>query len=74
MSDFTLYINSEIDIDKPEVNGTAVVGVEGPEDILAEVVCVTTRKYLGVHGYEFGLAQLSTGAVSQETFIPFLKI
>ena len=40
----------------PEVDGPAVVGVEGPEDVLAEVVRISAREYFGIHGDELGLA------------------
>merc|ERR1719334_2452527 len=55
----------------PEVNSTAIVGVEGSEDILAEFVGITTGEHLAVHGHKLVLGQFSTGTILKESLVPF---
>ena len=55
-----------------EVDGAAVVCVEGSEDVLTEVVSIATWEYLGVHLYKLFLGQLSRRTVLQESLIPAL--
>ena len=57
----------------PEVDGAAPVGVEGPEDILAKLVSISTWEHLAVHGDKLVFAELSTGTILQESFVPFLR-
>ena len=57
----------------PKVNGSALVYVKSPKDILAELVGIPTWKHLVVHPHELFFCQLSAGTVLEETFVPFLK-
>ena len=55
-----------------EVYRPAVVGVEGPEDVLAELGRVAAGEHLAVHRDELLLGQLSSRTVLQEAFVPGL--
>ena len=57
----------------PEVNGAAVVGVEGPEDVLTEFVGIPIGEHLAVHGHKLILGQLPAGTILQESLVPLLE-
>ena len=56
-----------------EVDESVVVGVEGPEDVIAELVRVSGGKALAVDVHESLRGQATVGAVAHEPTIPFLR-
>jgi len=74
--EFFLWISSRCNVDGEEklleVDGSALVCVEGPEDVIAELLGVATWEEELVHVNELGGTKGAIGAVLTEPLVPLL--